>query len=142
MKSIAHNKRFFQIKGNKAWILLHNKIIPENTVEIVNCTNLRIAGPVQFNATKVFVQSCDVVLQRWWLDIYQFPYVKHIYIDSEYEPIAYNRFDESVQIYVTEEMVNFKPFFLANDYIKVGKRFIKVITKEHMNFVLNNLKQE
>lgn len=136
MKSIASNKRFLQIKGNKAWLRFHNKVIPDNTVEITNCTDICIFGPEKFYATNVFFKSCNVVLQRLWLNNYKFPYIKHIYIDSEYDPITYNRFNECIQIYITEEMINSKPYFVANDSIKVGDRYVKVITKERMNTIL------
>ena len=56
MKSIT-NKRFLQIKDNKSWIQLHDKILHHNTVDIVNCKNIGIkgiAGPYQFYAKNYF----------------------------------------------------------------------------------------
>lgn len=139
MKSITNNQ-FLQIKDNKSWIQLHDKILYHNTVNIVNCKNIRLAGPYQFNAKNVFLQSCDTVFQRWWLDTYHFPYIKNIYIDGEYEPIAYNRFDHGVSIFITEDMISrIKPYFIEGDCICLGNRYIKVITKEYMNCILNKL---
>lgn len=123
MNTIKHSYHFIQIYGNASWKLLNQSVINQKIVDIVDCqNNYPNIGPLKFMAEEVYIRQCDRNHLYYWLHPKNFPYLKNLYIDSDDEPMVYDRFT-NVNIYITEDKGKYKN--------------VKIITKEYMNKLLS-----
>ena len=127
-----------QIKGNNMWRSLNKKIVNNTMVDIKGCIdNHPPSGPLKFESEIVFFRECDGNQLYYHLNPKKFPNLKCVYIDSYYEPEVYNRFPQDVNIYITENILDGRPWQkIIDNRVNVGNRYIKVITKEDLNYRL------
>lgn len=130
---------FLQIHGNKVWRSKNKKVIKSSIVDINHCIdNHPPVGPTMFESEIVFFRNCDENQLYYWLNPNKFPKAKHIFIDSHYEPEVYNRFPQEVNIYITENVIEGRPWQKRiNDHVNVGSRYVRVIKPYFVNLYLH-----
>lgn len=140
MNISIHSNVFLQIRGNTAWRLLDKTILHHKTIDIVNCVdNHPHTGPMLFsNAETVFFRLCDGNQLFYWLNKSKFPKLKNVYINSHFEPQVYQRFDNNVNLFITERTLHCKPWYKPDEYNKVliGNKIVTVVKNDHIEKIL------
>lgn len=153
--------KYVQIRGNNSWSLLNKSIVEHNVIDIVDCTANDRYGPKQFsNAEDIFFRNCNGNMIFFHLDNKMFPKVKNIYLDCNFEPQVYPRFEYDVNVYVIRDTIKHPPYYEINkeykyitekttnyhyqyqvltDYIIVNGKKVHLITRAEMQTELISL---
>lgn len=139
---IKQHGKYIQIRGNESWDLLNGINVNHSIVDIVNCTANKKYGPLIFrNAEEVYFRYCNGNMIFFHLDKDMFPVVKNIYLDCNFEPQVYSRFHDNVNIYITKNTIDGRPYYEkykknenggTTDYIVVQNKHMRLISQEDM----------